>query len=69
MISLIVAIFSSIEIYLTKKEIELTHAEIKRAHKQIELETSDRKDSNALIERNMAILEKLRRVINKLLGD
>jgi len=67
MISLIVAIFSSIEIYLTRNEIKLTHEEIKLARKQFELAASDRKDSNALISREVRILEKLRRIINKLL--
>ncbi|MCX6673884.1 MAG: hypothetical protein NTY37_08920 [Methanothrix sp.] len=55
LISLIVAIFSIVEIHYTRKEIKLTLIQMKQ--------------SDALIVSNTSTIEKLTRIINKLLGD
>jgi hypothetical protein len=57
-ISLIVAIFSSLEIYLANKEIHLIHAENRIARKQIELAKDEKTEL-------VRILEELTRKINK----
>jgi hypothetical protein len=62
LISLIVAFFSSIEIYLTHREMMLTREQIKQA-------TSEKEKSDRLMKKNLETLENLRRVINKLIGD
>lgn len=60
-ISLIVAIFSSVEIYLAHKEIRLVRDDIKNNNEQIELSRKDRIEANDLIDKNTQIFRKLLR--------